>query len=732
MSDTNHQKLETWIYKRVARKQNIAYALLDENFIVLTSNSALKQWTYQEVTSDLKGQFLPDLFPELIGLEETLHHLRPNQSEPFIIPTIYRLSPQDSIAAYFDLEIIPFFEFGAALLITVTNVTQQAQLEQQLQQQRNELRLNIIERKRIEKALRQSEERYAVAVRGANDGLWDWDLQTNELYFSPRWKAMLGYAEDEIDRNSEEWFKRVHPQDLPQLKAEIKNHLQGEFPHLKNEYRLRHKDGAYRWMLCRGLAVRGERGYAYRMAGSQTDITQRKAAEKQLLHHAFHDNLTGLINRAMFTTRLARLIAQTRQNPDYMFAVLFLDLDRFKVINDSLGHLVGDQLLITVARRLEACVRPEDTVARLGGDEFTILLHNLRHIGEARRVAERIQQELALPIDLGERKIVTKASIGIVLNKDKITGQMYEQPGDLLRDADTAMYRAKALGKGRYETFDAGMRVHTVASLELETELHQALERQQFELHYQPMISLLDGQVTSVEALLRWQHPRRNILPLKSFISLAEETGLILPLGEWLLRTACNQLRAWHVTGHTSLQIAVNVSPRQLQQQNLVKLVKEILAETGLAANDLILEIIESTVVMNDDFSLTTLSQLSTMGVNLAIDDFGLGSSLGLLKHFPVNAVKIDHAFVSTIFDNESKAATVIALITMAHSLKIKIIAAGVEHINQLAFLHQHGCDEVQGRLFNWPILGQEFTQFLQSNWRLDLSDISEWGGVNP
>ncbi len=328
---------------------------------------------------------------------------------------------------------------------------------------------DITERKKAEEALRQSEERYSLAVRGANDGLWDWDIRTAHIYFSPRWKQMLGYLEDEIPDTIDEWFKRVHPDDLNRLKAEIAAHLEVLAPHFENEHRMLHRDGSYLWMLSRALAVRDKDGKAYRLVGSQTDITDRKLVEERLMHEAIHDVLTGLPNRALFTDLLARSLGRAKRRDDYLFAILFLDIDRFKLINDSLGHMTGDQLLISIARRLEACLRPGDTVARLGGDEFTVLLEDIHEVQDATTVADRIHQALAQPFTIGGQEVFTSASIGIALSATS-----YNRPEELLRDADTAMYRAKAAGKSTHEIFDQGMHSKAVAQLQLETSLRRA------------------------------------------------------------------------------------------------------------------------------------------------------------------------------------------------------------------------------------------------------------------
>jgi diguanylate cyclase (GGDEF)-like protein/PAS domain S-box-containing protein len=341
---------------------------------------------------------------------------------------------------------------------------------------------DVTERQRTERALRESEERYALAARGANDGLWDWDLGTGAVYYSSRWKSMLGHGDGDVGSSPEEWFGRVHPDDLGRVRTEVETHLRSPSPHFENEHRILHKDGTYRWVVCRGVAERDGIGRATRMAGSLTDVTDRKWAEERLVHDALHDPLTGLPNRALFTSLLERSLARLRRRQDHRFAVLFLDMDRFKVINDGLGHMIGDQLLVEVARRVSRCVRPGDTVARLGGDEFTILLEDITDTADATRIAERIQADFVHPVQVGAHEVFTSASIGIALSD-----LHYERPEEVLRDADTAMYRAKSSGKARHEVFDADMHAHAVSLLRLETDLRKALERDEFRLAYQPI-----------------------------------------------------------------------------------------------------------------------------------------------------------------------------------------------------------------------------------------------------
>ena len=367
------------------------------------------------------------------------------------------------------------------------------------------LQRDATERKRTEEALRESEERYALAALGANDGLWDWDLRTDRVYYSPRWRMLLGLENSELTEAPEEWLGRVHPSDGEALRAGLDAHLTGKSTAFRCEFRMRHADGTYRWMISRGLAVRGDDGIALRMAGSQTDISARKLAELQLEHDAYHDTLTGLPNRALLMDRLRQAIRRSKRRPDYRFVLLFLDLDRFKLINDSLGHQAGDQVLISIARRLEVCLRPTDTVARLGGDEFVVLLDDLKDT-DAQTVAGRIRQELSSPFRIEGREVFISASIGITHGTSDL-----ERAEDMLREADTAMYRAKSAGKNRHETYETSMHLQAVSTLHMETALRRALERDELFLEYQPIVSLLDRRVTGFEALVRWRHPDRGL-----------------------------------------------------------------------------------------------------------------------------------------------------------------------------------------------------------------------------
>jgi diguanylate cyclase (GGDEF)-like protein/PAS domain S-box-containing protein len=395
----------------------------------------------------------------------------------------------------------------------------------------------VVEKKT--EALKESEERYALAANGANDGLWDWDLKSDEIYLSSRWKTMVGYEENKTITKPSDWFALVHSDDIENLKNNIAAHLRGRTDHLENEYRIQHQNGSYLWMLCRGLAVKTGEGEAIRIAGSQTDITERKKAEEQLIYDAFHDALTGLPNRALFIDHLDISFVRKKRKKDYKFAVLFLDLDRFKNINDTFGHLFGNRLLAEVAKRLDASLREGDTFARFGGDEFAILLDDIANTSYVVPIAERISEELSLPFEIDGQKVFITASMGIAASNE------YNRPEDILRDADIAMYKAKFAGRACHVMFDEVMRSEVSNLLQLETDLRYAIQNKEFMIYYQPIISIETERIAGFEALLRWYHQKRGFVPATEIIPLAEETGLIIPIEDWVISEACRQILQW-------------------------------------------------------------------------------------------------------------------------------------------------------------------------------------------
>ena len=561
---------------------------------------------------------------------------------------------------------------------------------------------DIRDRKTWENALKESEERFALAAAGANDGLWDWNLRTRQIYFSDRWLGLLGYHRHQVDDQPESWIEKVHEDDRPLFRAQLEAHLAGQTPHFETEHRICCQDGQYRWMQTRGLAVRDSTGRAYRMAGSQRDITDRKRVEDQLSHAALHDDLTGLPNRALFMDRLDSALKRVRRRSTDRFAVLFLDLDRFKVINDSLGHLVGDQILRGIAQRLMRCLREGDTVARLGGDEFAILLEDLESGEEVDLVAERMQKALGEPFQCEGHEIFTAASFGVALSS---TG--YERPEEVLRDADIAMYRAKSGGRTRRVVFDPTMHTRAVAELHLENDLRRAVERQQFQLHFQPIVDLSAGRLEGFEALVRWAHPERGLVMPDDFLPLARETGLSRGISRWVLKEACFRLRSWQerFPSATSLAVSVNLDGEELSGGEIVRQVEGALEASGLEANHLRLEITEGMLIENPDFANRLLSRLRKRGIGLHIDDFGTGySSLSQLHRFPVHALKVDRSFVSRMNGRGDELEIVQAIVSLAHNLGLAVMAEGVENEEQLSELRRLGCESGQGYLFDRPL----------------------------
>jgi diguanylate cyclase (GGDEF)-like protein/PAS domain S-box-containing protein len=557
--------------------------------------------------------------------------------------------------------------------------------------------------------LAESEQRHALAMQGANDGLWDWDVRENRLFFSPRWKHMIGYGELELSDAPGEWLGRVHPDDRAALTQTLEAHLSGASPHFEHEHRVQHRDGSYRWMLARGMAVRDGQLRAVRVVGSQTDVTDRKEAEQRLQHDAMHDGLTGLPNRVLFLDRLDQAIRRAqRATPDAAAAVLFLDLDRFKLVNDSLGHQVGDQLLKAVARRLESAVRPPDTVARLGGDEFTVLLDGVSDVHEAAAVAERVQHTLRTPFDIDDRELHIDASIGIAL------AEADAAPETVLRDADVAMYRAKAEGKGRHAVFDGRMHEQVMRRLDMETELRRAIEEQRLEVVYQPIVQAATGRVAGFEALCRW--PDQQVEP-SEFVPIAEETGLIVPLGAWVLLTACIQLAQWRRTpAGAGLTMGVNVSQRQLTDPEFARSLATALSDSAVDPRALRLEVKENALSREPEAVQRVLQHaLDTHGVRSHIDDFGTGaSSLRLLHGFPGDAVKVHRQLVIGMGREPGAFEIVKALVGLAHNLGLEVIGEGVETAAQLDHLKLLGCEFAQGFHVSAPLRPEDATALLE------------------
>jgi diguanylate cyclase (GGDEF)-like protein/PAS domain S-box-containing protein len=604
---------------------------------------------------------------------------------------------------HISIDVIGFYAFLATTpIIVIVHLTYQTYLKNV---ETSKAQAEQAERHMV--AMRKSEERFRSAFDHATgmalvaaDGRW---LRVNHSLCH-----LLGYAEPELLTTN---FQAItHQDDLGALLVQIESLLEGRIPSYQTEQRYLHKQGHVVWGLLSVNKIAEVQDDAASLVFQIQDITDRKRAEARLLHDAFHDALTGLPNRALFMDRLKLAIARARRHPERLFAVLFLDFDRFKIINDSLGHLVGDQLLIGIGKRLKASLRPEDTVARLGGDEFAVLIEDLADAPEAVEVAERLQKELAQCFHLSGHEIFTSASIGITLSSIG-----YDQPDEVLRDADAAMYRAKALGKARHEIFDQTLHARALNLLQMETDLRRAVERQEFSVHYQPIIDLSSKKLRGFEALVRWQHPERGFISPLDFIPVAEDTGLIIPIGRWVLGEACRQIKAWQEQFPSEpLQISVNLSGKQFTQTDLVEQIKCLLDEIGLEPRSLKLEITESTVMENTEVAIKLLQELEALGIELSIDDFGTGySSLSYLHRFPLATLKIDRSFVSRMEGQNENAEIVRTIVMLARSLGMDVVAEGIETESQLSQLAALQCDYGQGYLFSKPVDAERASQLL-------------------
>ena len=574
---------------------------------------------------------------------------------------------------------------------------------------------------RIRRRLAERDQLFQVITENAADMIAVVDETGRRIYNSPAYERILGYSTDELRTTSA--LEQIHPDDRQRvLEASHKARSTGQGQRL--EYRIRHKDGSWRILESTASAVRNEKGETVRLVIVNRDVSERKRAEEMLAHNALHDGLTNLPNRALFLDRLERAFSLSKRHPNYKFAVLFIDIDEFKVFNDSLGHTIGDELLVQIGQRLRASLREadtisrqqgkvsveDDTLARFGGDEYTVLLEDIRDPSDAIRVAGRLQGKLGAQFQGNGYEITVTASIGIALSAAGDTA-----PEDLLRDANIAMHRAKRTGRARCEVFDSGMHASAVKRLELETELRKALEVGEFRTHYQPIISLETGRITGFEALTRWQRGER-LLPPVEFIAVAEETGLIVSMNRLLLREACEQLMQWHslYPSEPPLIMSVNITPKEFAHPNLAKQIGVILDQTRFHAANLQLEITETIAMGDREGAASVLSELKALGVRLSVDDFGTGySSLSRLQQFPVDTLKIDRAFISRM-DSDAESRTIVEIIMMlAKNLGLKTVAEGTETEEQVNQLRILGCGFAQGYFFSRPADHKAITQYL-------------------
>ena len=610
----------------------------------------------------------------------------------------------------------------------------------------------VTERQEAEEALRESEESLAEAQRIAHVGHWDFDWITNKLYWSDEIYRIFGVTKEESEGTFRDYFARIHPEDRELLDRAGEQLLEGGPVPL--EHRIVRPDGEVRFVQLRVQFVFDESqqqlegypdgsdgegsdesltfldrqlrlidkhlgrlpGRPVRVVGTVQDITERKALERQLEHQALHDPLTDLPNRLLFIDRLEHALARTERSEESI-AVLFLDLDNFKLVNDSFGHAVGDRLLLQVADRLASCMRPQDTVARFGGDEFTILLEDGAEVDDATLVAKRIIEELRAPFILLGYELFVTTSIGVALSSRSVGRSNLID--DLLRDADAAMYRAKTTSKASYAVFEPGMKADALEQLQLGNDLRRAIEHDEFVLHYQPRVELASGSVVGIEALLRWKHPERGLVWPDDFIALAEEMGLIIPIGRDVIREVCQQAHVWHqqYLHDPPLLMSVNISARQLQHPDFAEDITQILQEFEVDPNAFELEITESVVMGDQDDIFDKLRELKSLGVRLAIDDFGTGySSLSYLKRLPVETLKIDKSFISGLGRNPKDRLIASATISLGQTLGLAVVAEGVETARQATHLRKLGCDFAQGYYFAKPLTSHEASEFIAAN----------------
>ena len=571
---------------------------------------------------------------------------------------------------------------------------------------------DINDRKRAEAALRESEEQFKQLAGNIPQVFWITDTRLRKtIYLSPAASGMTGRPMEELYANPRALVRAVHPEDRRRVYLARKTAFREGYD---ETFRVIRPDGTVRWINDRAFPVHDGSGRAYRIAGIAEDVTDRKLAEERLLQLAHYDVLTSLPNRVLFHDRLHQALAQAKRNR-WTGGVLVIDVDRFKNVNDTLGHAVGDKLLQQISGRLMGAVRTGDTVGRLGGDEFAIILSNLASAQDANLVAQKIMVGFKEPIELDSAEIYVTASIGITLFPSDSMN-----PDELIRNADTAMYRAKEVGRNSYQFYTPEMNARALEALSMENSLRRALERNEFILYYQPKASIQNGKIVGVEALLRWQHPERGLVSPGQFMPVLEETGLIVEVGEWVLRAVCAQIRDWERAGIAPPPVAVNLSGRQFNASDLGGAVRAILLESGVAPGLIELEITESSLMINTENAARTLEFLSDLGVGLSIDDFGTGySSLSYLKRFPLDALKIDRSFVRDITSDSDDAAITRAVISMAHSLGLEVVAEGVETIEQLVLLAGDGCDQIQGYYFSRPLPADECAQWLAEDRRL-------------
>lgn len=572
---------------------------------------------------------------------------------------------------------------------------------------------------KLSQALKNSQKRYAIATEVTTDGLWEWDLSTDRICYSSRWKKMIGCSDCQITNHPAEWLDRVHSKDRERLERNLTACKKGLILQFETEYSVLHQNGQYHFMYCKCAAVTDASGKVSHLIGSQVEIP-RQHIERRSSYRVLHDRLTNLPNRQLFIQRLEEL--SLKRSLNRYFGILCLDLDKFKNINRNFGHLIGDSLLVEIVRKLKACLQTCDSIARLGSDEFAILLTGFTNPNYPSELAARIQQEFSQPIKveqhLEQHFILVSLSIGVALpsSTELCSRGIASNPLDYLQNAEIAMHQAKAKGQACNVIFESSLHLKNLKKSKSEDELRRAIEQQQFELYYQPIIRLEDRQLVGFEALIRWRHPVRGLIAPSEFIPLAEDTGLIMPIGWWVLRSACAQMSQWHQTYSASLFISVNITGKQFSQPYAANAIAQIIEETALNPGSLKLEITETEIIENINLVLPTVDKLKSLGIQLSMDDFGTGySSLSYLHYLPIDTLKIDRCFIQGIESDRHQLELVKTIIKLAEVFELDVIAEGIETEQHWFQLLKLKCQYGQGYLFHKPVSSAMASELLDS-----------------
>lgn len=572
--------------------------------------------------------------------------------------------------------------------------------------------------------LSKSERRYELATQATKDGLWDWDVTTNTIYYTERWKAIIGFTNDEFPNDVDSWLRRIHPEDQALvMEMVLGSQCRSNNEPFSCEYRIMHKDESYVWVQNQWLVV--QENDHVRVVGSESDISERKRMEEKFIHDALHDGLTGLPNRNLLNERLSQLLLNYKRDPSKKFALLFVDVDNFKRVNDTMGHNFGDLLLINIAQRLRESVREVDTVARLGGDEFAILITEAENRDSLEELILRILANVKRPMNIKKQKVAQDISVGVLFSD---ASHRYSTPESILADADMALYRTKENAKGRYTFFDENMHNDILQHFEIGNNLKDALEHQQIELYYQPIVNIDKDKVAGFEALMRWNHPKYGVISPASFIPVAEESDIIHHLGKYTINTAIEQIKKWsQVFERDDWYISINVSGKQLERDDVLKQLEEAIVENNIKPENVQIEITESVLYANADRVLILLEGFKKLGVRLAIDDFGAGySSLGTFSKYPFDVIKIDKAFIDDIDANDKSAMMVQVIHALAETLNLAVIAEGVEKSTQVSALKKLGCFNIQGYYFSKPTNATQMQSFLERG-----AIPSQWNPIN-